>query len=137
MLAAGMSRENVEAIRAAYAAFNRGDIEAVLELVAPDAEWYPATLPVMGLDAIRGRDAVEEFFNSEIVPGLERFEPTPLEMEDLGEHVLVKTAYRGRVAGTELEQILYALFTFRSGKGVRMCDYAERARALEAAGAAG
>jgi ketosteroid isomerase-like protein len=131
-----MSRENVGKVAAAFAAFNRGDVDRTLEHVAPDAEWHPAVLPFLGVDALRGRDAIREFFTSEIVPGIEGFQATPLEIDDLGDHVLVKTAYRGRMAGTddEVEQVMYSLFTFRAGKVVRQCDYRERTEAIEAAG---
>ena len=126
----------MESLRRAVAAYIRGDVEAALEFMAPDAEFRPAVAPLLGVDAIRGRDAIREFFVSEVVPGVEGFEPTPLEMEDLGDHVLVKTAYRGRIAGTdnEVQQVMYSLWRFRAGKVVWMCDYSDRTEALEAAG---
>ncbi len=39
--AVGMREEDVEAVRRGYEAWNRGDFDAVLELVDPDIEWRP------------------------------------------------------------------------------------------------
>ena len=36
-----MSQENVELVRAAYAAWNAGDMDAMRELVDPDIIWRP------------------------------------------------------------------------------------------------
>ena len=36
-----MSQENVELVPAAYAAFNRGDFDAVAAALHPDVEWHP------------------------------------------------------------------------------------------------
>jgi ketosteroid isomerase-like protein len=138
MLAA-MSDENVATLRQGIAAFNRGDIDAALETVGDGVEWRPVILPLLGGEVIRGRDALREFFTSEIIPGVEGFRVEPLEIEDLGDHVLVKVAYRGRIVGSEadLEQLQYTLFTFESGKIARMCDYGERGEALAATGVRG
>ena len=38
-----MSQENVEIMRRAYAAFNRGDIDGMVADVAPDFEYVPPT----------------------------------------------------------------------------------------------
>ena len=43
-----MSQENVEAIRRRYEAFDRGDIDGVLELLHPDVDWHPAIAPILG-----------------------------------------------------------------------------------------
>ena len=37
-----MSQENVEAVKRAREAANRGDIEALLEELDPEVEWHPA-----------------------------------------------------------------------------------------------
>ena len=36
-----MSQENVELVPAAYAAFNRGDFDAVAAALHPNVEWHP------------------------------------------------------------------------------------------------
>ena len=58
-----MSRENVEVVRSAFEAFNRGDFQAAVELMHPDVEWHtsdafpdPATY--------RGRHEVRQFWET-------------------------------------------------------------------------
>ena len=53
-----MSQENVELLRKACKAFARGDVEAVLERLDRDVDWRPAIAPILGVDAVRGREAV-------------------------------------------------------------------------------
>ena len=55
-----MSRENVEIVRAAYDALSRGDIDAALKNVSPDAEYdVPRALgPVHGI--FRGHDEIRK-----------------------------------------------------------------------------
>ncbi len=53
--------DNSEVIGGAYAAFERGDIPALLEMMSEDVEWeVPKPLPTAG--SYRGRDGVGEFF---------------------------------------------------------------------------
>jgi ketosteroid isomerase-like protein len=52
-----MSQENVETARAAYEAWNRGDLQAVLDRLHPDVEWEENPDVYPGLDRIyRGHD---------------------------------------------------------------------------------
>jgi ketosteroid isomerase-like protein len=52
---------NEKVVQEAYAAFGRGDIAAVLDLVADDVEWSsPRTLPHGGV--FHGRSEVAQFF---------------------------------------------------------------------------
>ena len=66
-----MSEENVEIVRAAYEAFERGDLEAVSELHGPAIEWQTSAEDP---DAAthRGREAVRRYFEGymETFPGL-------------------------------------------------------------------
>lgn len=52
-----MSEENVELVRSAYAAFNRGDFDAVGRFFHPEIEWHPY-LGVVDGNLYRGRDAI-------------------------------------------------------------------------------
>jgi hypothetical protein len=52
-----MSQEDVEVVRQGFEGFNRGDIEAVVEMCDPAIEWFPpAELP--GVSAYRGHEGV-------------------------------------------------------------------------------
>jgi ketosteroid isomerase-like protein len=55
-----MQQQNIEALRRAYAAFNRGDIAATTEALDPNIEWIePPEFPGGGnLPRTRGRGGV-------------------------------------------------------------------------------
>ena len=56
--------DNIDIIRGAYAAFGRGDLDAILDALADDIDWAADTssdgAPWYGIRM--GRDAVGEFF---------------------------------------------------------------------------
>ena len=52
-----MSQENVEIVKAAYAAFNRSDFEAVAAALHPEVEWHPY-LGGLERSVYRGHDAI-------------------------------------------------------------------------------
>src|SRR5688572_2646388 len=133
-----MSQENVEMLRKAYEAFARGDVEAVLERLDPDVDWRPALAPILGVDAVRGREAMRAFLTRDLFEeGFDQFRAEPLAFEDLGgDAVLVTARYvgRGEGSGIEIDQKVATLYRIRDGKAVSMRDYPTRAEALEAAG---
>ena len=128
-----MSQENVEIVKAAIDAINRGDLEGVLKDADPDFEFdfSRAVGPVQGvfkLDQTRG--LLEEFFGMwEAV----RWEID--ELREVGDHVAASiTAYtRGR-DGIEITARPSFVWTFRDGSVVRACTYPEWQEALEAVG---
>ena len=77
-----MSQENVEIVRAGVAAHNRGDLEAVLELLDPDVEF--ATL-LFGNH--RGKDAVRLLFE-ENRTNISGYRLDPDELIDAGDQVI-------------------------------------------------
>ena len=131
-----MSQENVELIRRGYEAFARGDVDAVLELLHPDVDWHPAIAPILGVETVRGRDAVRRFLTHDLFEGFDRFRAEPLSVEDLGDFVLVMVRYtgRGESSGIEMDQRFATLYELRDGQTLTMRDYSTRAEALEAAG---
>jgi ketosteroid isomerase-like protein len=131
-----MSQENVELVRRGYEAFARGDIEAVLELLDPDVDWQPAIAPILGVETVRGREAVRRFFTQDLFEGFDEFRADPLSFEDFGDSILVMVRYtgRGERSGIEMDQTFATVYTLRDGKTVSMHDYSTRAEALEAAG---
>jgi ketosteroid isomerase-like protein len=128
-----MSQENVERIRAALAALNRGDIDAALNDAAPDFEldFSRAVGPVHGvyrLDQIR--EALDE-----LIGVWESVRIQADEFIEAGEQVVVpQTGYvRGR-DGIETTARITLVWTLRDGAITRICMYQEREEALEAAG---
>ena len=71
-----MSQENVELLRNAYEAFARGDVEAVLERLDRDVDWRPAIAPILGVDAVRGSEAVRDFLTRDCSRDLISFGPS-------------------------------------------------------------
>jgi ketosteroid isomerase-like protein len=133
-----MSQENVEILRKGFADFARGDVDAVLELFDPDIDWRPALAPILGVEMIRGREAMRKFLIRDLFgEGFDEFRAEPLSYEDLGgDAVLVTVRYtgRGESTGLVIDQTFASLYRFRDGKTVSMRDYSTRAEALEAAG---
>jgi ketosteroid isomerase-like protein len=131
-----MSPENVEILRQGFEQFARGDVESVLERLDPDVDWRPAIAPILGVEAVRGREAVREFFTRDLFEGFDEFRAEPLAYEDLGDSVLVTVRYvgRGESTGLEIDQTFASLYRLRDGKTVSMRDYSTRADALQAAG---
>jgi len=127
-----MSRENVETVRVGYAAFNRGDIEAVLATLDPALEWWPATdepitQPYRGHDGYRG--LVREI--REYVPDLQA------EIEEIfaiADQVVTCVRFfgRGRDSGIPVEIRETNVARFEDGKIVEVREYREKAEALEA-----
>lgn len=122
--------ERVQAIHAAYAAFNRGDVDAVLNLMDSDVEWRP---PPSSLEPhpLRGRDAVREY----LAPNFfESQSAEPLEVMEEEDRILVvaRTQARGRESGIELDQTAYHLFVVKDDRVVRFEAYVDRAQALTA-----
>ena len=129
-----MSQENVELARLGYEAFNRGDIDGLLDLCAPDIKWrYFATIDS---EAVTGKDAVRAYFET-VLEAWEQICLEPEEIIDLpGDRVLVVSHLtgRGKGSGVEVETRGADLLTFDRGSLVRWMGYADRAQALEAAG---
>ena len=92
-----MADESVEKVKSAYEAFDRGDIEEVLEALDPDIEWYvPAVLP-QGTRA-QGREEVGEFFQT-LSERWSDFKVQASEFVSDGDRVCVIGEARGKVDG--------------------------------------
>jgi uncharacterized protein len=133
-----MSEGNVGVVRAAYAAFDRGDFEAVRALLHPDVEWQPYLGVVEG-SVHRGRDAIMKMWKSLQESFGGTFEVDVLELIDRGERVVVvvDARARGSGSGAEVRQSWAQVATIRDGLIVHVEPYPDRDAALEAAGPTG
>ena len=115
-----------DVVREAYDAFGRGDIPAVLELVADDAQWDVAEVLVQG-GSWSGRDGVGQFFQQ---LG-EKYEELSIDISDLidgGDQVVGLGVGRGkRRGGGDVEYGFAHVFTVGDGKITRFREYADRA----------
>jgi uncharacterized protein len=128
-----VSQENVELVRAAYAAMDARDFRRLKELARSDIEWIPDRR--VGAQPIRGRDKVIEFFTDtasmfgEIDAELER-------VWDRGDQVLVflRLTGSGVASGAGFDIRIAHLWTLRDGKLVRGQGFGDRDEAFGASG---
>lgn len=130
-----MSQESVEIVRRGYEAFNRGDIDAVVGLLAPDFEYVASGL-VPGVGGVyRGagglRGFAETFFAEFDEPRIEIHE-----LIDAGDQVVASTTMRGhgKQSGAETSWSVCQVWTVRDGHAVRGQGFPSRDEALEAVG---
>jgi ketosteroid isomerase-like protein len=129
-----MSQENVEIVRAAFAAWNRGDLDAWLETFHPTAEWHTSgTFPGLEM-AYFGRDGVTNFWQ-QFRAGWEEIFLDVEEIIDRGEQVIVLFRFRAKGRdGIQVQRPQAICDTVREGRVVRAENYAGWDQALEAAG---
>jgi ketosteroid isomerase-like protein len=126
-----MSREDVEILKDAYEALNRGDIPQALDALAADAQWSEhSDLPEAA--TYRGRDVIRAFLEDY----LESWDEFHQETEELipgGNKVavLLHLSARGKGSGIEVAARYAHVWTMRDGKGVRVDAYADREQALK------
>ena len=123
--------DRVERLREGYAAFNRGDFDALRELAADAIELRNLVSP----EPIVGKDAVIDWFRPDA------FDEQRTEVRYLresGDRVYVEVEFfgRGRGSGIELRRPGYVVFEYEDDLIVRMTAYPERGAALAAAGIA-
>jgi len=126
-----MSRENVQAVRAIYESWRRGDFRSTADKVAPDFEWRqargvvePGTHVGPGANrALRGIFEVYEDFRVEAEDYL-----------DAGDTIIVVARASGtaRASGMPMQQRSAQAWTLRDGVPVAMEQYRSREEALEA-----
>jgi ketosteroid isomerase-like protein len=131
-----MSEENVEIVRRTYEAFDRGDLEAILDDVHPDVVSWAH--PRGGEGRYEGREGVLRFI-ADWIESFEEFSLVAEEFRDAGDKVLVRTLQRGRGrgSGVPVEEHFWLVHHLRDGKIDRIDLYGDETQALETAGLAG
>jgi ketosteroid isomerase-like protein len=128
------SAANTKVVQDIYAAFGRGDLPAMLGMLAEDVRWFfPRGEVIPWGGERRGRDGVTQFFAALLQQvDFELFEPRSFVAE--GERVLVTGAERMRVKATGRTcavEWVHA-FTLRDGRVTEFREYTDTA-AIEAA----
>lgn len=129
-----MSQENVEVVRGAAGAFDRGDFDTALEAFDPAVvyEVRPSTGPEPGVH--HGHEGVREAFGRWI-GAWEEYEWGLHELIDAGDHVVAVGWDRGSVGGVPVERRELAfVYELRAGKIVHAWMYGSKREALEAVG---
>ena len=132
-----MSQENVEIVRRVSDAYNRRDVEAMLDELHPEIEWHPWLQLQFGGGATvyRGHQGVRTGIR-ELEEAFSEIEAEQTEIRDLGERVVAIGHHRGRgkESGAITESPLAWIVEFKSGKVIRVREYLDPKEALEAVG---
>jgi ketosteroid isomerase-like protein len=131
-----VSQENIELVKSAFDAWNRGEIEAFADHVAEDVAWVEVSGRPEGDASERlGRDRLRQSLESLF----EAWESYRLELEqicEVGDRVVavVREIARGRASGLEVDGRWGYLITVGEGQIVRIEAYRDAALALQTAG---
>ena len=135
-----MSEANVQVVKSAYAAFQRGDVAAILALVDDNVEWHgvkggEGVAPHAGLR--RGKPAVAEFFQ-QVGSSLEFTKFEPREFIAQGDQVVAIGDYAAKVkaTGRSMASDWVMVFTVRNGKVTRFREWTDSAQLVKAYGGA-
>jgi uncharacterized protein len=129
--------QTISTLRGAYAAFNRGDIEAALKPLDAQIEWSePAAFPGGGI--YRGHDGVRRYLTQSREAWAEGTSE-PEEFISAGNRIVVFVHARVRAKGSsEWQDVRLAdVYTIRNGKAIQMRAFADRSEALRWVGAEG
>ncbi len=130
-----MSDENIEIVRRALEARNRGDMDAALAYAAPDIEFDLSASAGTFAGIYKGHEALQRLWAawsevfSEMIWKAEEF-------IDAGDAVVVPLTFhaRGRESGVETVTRAVHVYWVRDGQVVRYRQLQTRAAAFEAAG---
>ena len=131
-----MSQENVEILREAAAAFNRGDLDAWLEYLADDIDHRAVEGALDDHGPIHGKDALRVYME-DWVGTFDNLRVEPVELIEAGEDKVIavtRISGRAKLSGVETDLTYAALYTIRDGKVARGREYWTKEQALEAAG---
>jgi ketosteroid isomerase-like protein len=122
-----------ELTRTSMAAFNRRDVEAVVQTFAEDAEWWPLRSSTEG--PYRGHDGIRAWFED----SAEMFEYLRAQVDEIDEGDDVAVAFgrlevKGRESGAAIELPIAWVFRFAGDKVVWAKSYADRDEAIVESG---
>ena len=130
MTTSAQTEQRISILRAAYAAFNRGDIDAAVQSLAPDIDWTePTEFP--GGGSYHGRDGAKKYLTNsrasvaEVISEPEQFIPA-------GDRIVVFVYARVRPkdSTTWQEVRLADVYLFRDLTPIQMRAFADRQAAL-------
>jgi ketosteroid isomerase-like protein len=129
-----MSEENLELVRAGFAAHNRGDLDALTHVYDPEV-----VFETLLLGTHRGNEAIRLIYeeNQKTLAG---YSIEPVELIDSGDQVVAVAQVTGVGPASQISMDgdrFAFLFTIRDGRVVREQAFRNRDEALEAAGLRG
>ena len=129
-----MSQENVDLVRLAVEATNRGDL-ATLDAIWSEEGEFHSTFAASEGRVFRGRQRFRDYFDTVD----EAFDDMRVEVEEITEVgedrlvVVLRVSGRGKGSGVNVEQHNGQVWTFVDSKIARIDSYMNRAEALKAA----
>jgi ketosteroid isomerase-like protein len=125
-----MSQDNVDRVRSGFAAHNRGDLDALVELYDPDA-----VFETLLLGTHHGNEAIRLIY-AENQRTLSGYDVVPVELIDAGDKVVAvaQAVGSGPVSEIAVNEPFAFVFTFKGERVVREQAFRNRDEALEAAG---
>jgi uncharacterized protein len=126
-----MSKENVEVVRRAFAAFNERAVEDLIDLSDPACEWMPFRAQLEGM-TYRGHEGVRQFVR-DMDEDWEAFRIDPVEFHERADRVVVigQVNALGRGSGVDVDSVAGFVFELRSGRLAKLISYSDPAAALE------
>jgi ketosteroid isomerase-like protein len=132
-----MSQENVEIVRDAVVAFNRGDLDAFLdEYWADDIDWRAVEGALDDRGPIHGKDELRAYWQ-DWIDTFDQFKVEPVEVIDAGPDqvvAVIRNSGRAKLSGVEAHLTFAVVYMLRDGKVARGREYWTKDEALEAAG---
>jgi ketosteroid isomerase-like protein len=125
-----MSQDNIERVKAGFAAHNRGDLDALVEFYDPEC-----VFETLLLGTHHGNEAIRLIYE-ENQKTLSDYDVVPVELIDAGDRVVavVQVEGTGPVRQMGPDARFAFVFTLRDGLCVREQAFRNREEALEAAG---
>jgi ketosteroid isomerase-like protein len=122
-----MSQHDVDTMRHAYEAFNRGDIPAVLGAFDAGIEWHEPGGGNAPKGTFRGSDRVGSDVFASVPQHFTAFAAAPEQFIDAGEHVVVTGRFRGTSkSGQALDTPFVHTWGMRNGKAVHFHNYVDQ-----------
>lgn len=124
---------NEETIFAAYEAWSRRDVDALIEVVHPDAEARPILGANIGASVYHGRQGLREWFR-DLHQEWESFETRVTRIDERGNRAVLTLDVhaRGRASGILIEGDMYHLVELRDGMILRLEAFRDRDAAMQA-----
>lgn len=134
MLTSQETSDAIEDLRAAYGAFDRGDIDAAVRMLAPDVDWTePVEFP--GGGNFHGIEGVKKYL-SQSRAGAAEMISVPEQFIPAGRRIVVfvhsRVLPKGGASWQDLR--LADVYTFKADKVVAMHAFADRKAALRSVG---
>jgi ketosteroid isomerase-like protein len=129
-----MSARNLEVIRTAYEALNRGELDAAVADIAADCEYVASGVVPGATGSYRGPEGFKRFLDW-LWGEFDDPRAEIRELVELGDQVLVSATAsgRGKRSGIETKWSTFQLWTLRDGQIVRGQGFTNREEAMAAA----